>query len=737
MGKKPFSAKAKREQLRQKRQAHTASATAPVSSHTQPTPISSNNPAATATSPSSTVHTSPRRSRSSKTPSSQRYRLVFAADTDAARKRQRALAHHPVNRPDENISEAIKARTMSVPDVRPFPNPAFDMPRRPAWSYKDTINVVDKREFAAFRAWMDRVARPEDPHAAYFEGNLETWRQLWRVIERSDVLVLVADIRFPALHFVPDLYHYVTDQLGKGMVLALNKCDLVPEDVLLAWKRYFQTHYPGMAIAMFSSFPDAKLAPSKDNSELLSKRERRMARSKLSAWGADQLLAAVDALDLDPRKKAYLEQWRTKLDHNATLTSDDEDGTDINFLERSLRNSSDATCLPNGDYPRPLRVVHVSGNKPTSGWSPDTGTLKPKSQKRRRRRAKPVAEGGLHATASSPSSAKSKSGKAVKGGGSALRLRNDVKNTQTNTNMNAASLGLTGESETESNPSELRYELDAEDDVVQENMITIGVVGHPNAGKSSLINGVFRKKVVSTSRTPGHTKHLQTIFLSDSVRLCDCPGLVFPGLAPRELQVLAGMYPIAQAREPYAAVKYLADRVPLVRILNLESEIERLEADVEEPGYIASTGWTAWKICEAWAIKRGFRTAKAARLDVFRAANNILRLALDGRIVLATLPDGYVPDPEHQTRSAHEITWDVHDDADASVVSGSGNVAAVLSGVYDDENDRGHDAGDEDDSAIYDCIDEQEAEEDKEQEGRIRGRRAPSENLFALLEDLC
>lgn len=44
-------------------------------------------------------------------------------------------------------------------------------------------------------------------------------------------------------------------------------------------------------------------------------------------------------------------------------------------------------------------------------------------------------------------------------------------------------------------------------------------------------------KVVSVSRTPGHTKHFQTIFLTPSVRLCDCPGLVFPSKLPKPLQV--------------------------------------------------------------------------------------------------------------------------------------------------------------------------------------------------------
>lgn len=32
---------------------------------------------------------------------------------------------------------------------------------------------------------------------SYFELNLETWRQLWRVIEMSDIVLIIVDIRFP------------------------------------------------------------------------------------------------------------------------------------------------------------------------------------------------------------------------------------------------------------------------------------------------------------------------------------------------------------------------------------------------------------------------------------------------------------------------------------------------------------------------------------------------------------
>lgn len=69
------------------------------------------------------------------------------------------------------------------------------------------------------------------------------------------------------------------------------------------------------------------------------------------------------------------------------------------------------------------------------------------------------------------------------------------------------------------------------------NHVTLGFTGYPNVGKSSILNSIVGHKVVSVSRTPGHTKHFQTIHLTSTVRLCDCPGLVFPSFVERPLQV--------------------------------------------------------------------------------------------------------------------------------------------------------------------------------------------------------
>lgn len=57
--------------------------------------------------------------------------------------------------------------------------------------------------------------------------------------------------------------------------------------------------------------------------------------------------------------------------------------------------------------------------------------------------------------------------------------------------------------------------------------ITVGVVGLPNVGKSSVINSLKRARVAQVGSTPGVTKGLQEIHLDKHIRLLDSPGIVF------------------------------------------------------------------------------------------------------------------------------------------------------------------------------------------------------------------
>ncbi|KNE60717.1 hypothetical protein AMAG_06080 [Allomyces macrogynus ATCC 38327] len=57
--------------------------------------------------------------------------------------------------------------------------------------------------------------------------------------------------------------------------------------------------------------------------------------------------------------------------------------------------------------------------------------------------------------------------------------------------------------------------------------VTVGVIGYPNVGKSSLINSLKRAKVCGIGATPGLTKVVQEIHLDKNIKLLDCPGIVF------------------------------------------------------------------------------------------------------------------------------------------------------------------------------------------------------------------
>lgn len=165
--------------------------------------------------------------------------------------------------------------------------------------------------------------------------------------------------------------------------------------------------------------------------------------------------------------------------------------------------------------------------------------------------------------------------------------------------------------------------------------LTLGLIGNPNVGKSTFINALKGYRVCSTSRTPGHTKRRQTIFLTKEVMLCDCPGLIFPAVdMPKELQILCGIYPIAQVREPYSAITYLSQFVPVEGIYKLEPPEQEFDYDPEK----GEIEWSAWRICEAYAAKRGYHN-RQGRLDVHRAGREILFDVIDGRIVLYFLPN--------------------------------------------------------------------------------------------------
>lgn len=187
-----------------------------------------------------------------------------------------------------------------------------------------------------------------------------------------------------------------------------------------------------------------------------------------------------------------------------------------------------------------------------------------------------------------------------------------------------------------------------------DSLFTIGFIGQPNVGKSSLINSIFGRKVVSASRTPGHTKHFQTLHLSAGIRVCDSPGLVFPSIIDKNLQILCGLYNIAQVKDPYGPILYFSKRIDLFKKLNIPRS-----QDPNQPNSV-------FYLCEEYAKKCGFYTSKAGRPDTYRVANLILRQVIDGKIVISWMPPDFKEDLDETFYERNSESSDISSESGVS-----------------------------------------------------------------------
>jgi hypothetical protein len=105
-------------------------------------------------------------------------------------------------------------------------------PVRPPWDKRMRRSDLEASEESYFYGWLEALytKHPGALDLCHFEHNLEVWRQLWRVMERVQVLCIVADARMPLLHIPVPLIRQA-HRLGLPVVVVLNKADLIPEEV--------------------------------------------------------------------------------------------------------------------------------------------------------------------------------------------------------------------------------------------------------------------------------------------------------------------------------------------------------------------------------------------------------------------------------------------------------------------------------------------------------------------------
>lgn len=118
------------------------------------------------------------------------------------------------------------------------------VPRRPPWDQNTTPQELDTRERASLLEWRRGLAELQESNDLLmtpFERNLEVWRQLWRVIERSDLVVQIVDARNPLLFRSEDLEKYVKEvDPRKNNLLLVNKADMMTLAQREAWADYFE-----------------------------------------------------------------------------------------------------------------------------------------------------------------------------------------------------------------------------------------------------------------------------------------------------------------------------------------------------------------------------------------------------------------------------------------------------------------------------------------------------------------
>jgi len=193
------------------------------------------------------------------------------------------------------------------------------MPKRPSNLHGKTQEVAEDE---GFKKWLAEIYKnhPRD-RLNYFEHNVEVWRQLWRTCERSDVIMLITDARFPLFHFPPALYNYVIKDLRKPILLVLNKQDLVEPKVMEAWKIYFHQHYPELKIVCFNSFTIFEKDINPDRKRKMSAKRRKYA----TALGRRQLLDTIKSMNLKKNGQPVVLDYSEIEQNVQELSLQDED----------------------------------------------------------------------------------------------------------------------------------------------------------------------------------------------------------------------------------------------------------------------------------------------------------------------------------------------------------------------------------------------------------------------------
>ncbi|XP_064418361.1 large subunit GTPase 1 homolog [Latimeria chalumnae] len=133
------------------------------------------------------------------------------------------------------------------------------IPRRPHWDESTSAEQLRLAERTSFLEWRRELAQLEEEQKLIltpFEKNLEFWRQLWRVLERSDVVVQIVDARNPLLFRCQDLESYAKEiSKDKENMILVNKADMLTPEQRRGWAQFFERE--GMKVVFWSALRES------------------------------------------------------------------------------------------------------------------------------------------------------------------------------------------------------------------------------------------------------------------------------------------------------------------------------------------------------------------------------------------------------------------------------------------------------------------------------------------------
>jgi large subunit GTPase 1 len=432
----------------------------------------------------------------------------------------------------------------------------LSVPRRPAWRTDMPTEELLALERESFLQWRRSLAELEANNRLKltpFEKNIDVWRQLWRVLERSELVCQIVDARDPLLFRSADLERYVRELPGrKRTLLIVNKADLLTERQRAKWVDFWKAN--GVRAVFWSAV---------------------IAQSVLDA----EAKAEQQSVDL----AFALANGDVKNDDDDD-DGDDDDGDDGDTNDDD--HDDDDEAVDNTDESK------EPNNDETAAPATAAVSETPSSQQN---------------FEENPSA-------------------------MINTTHVATRDELIALLVAECPPSQWRKENPNAPRVA-------GFVGYPNVGKSSTINVLMAEKKTGVTSTPGKTKHFQTLMLSSTLMLCDCPGLVMPSFAlSTPAMYLNGLLPIDRMREYETSASLLALRIGRARLESFY--VLRLPDPNVADGEAPDRPPTGMELLEAYAASRGYTTGGRGLPDTSRSVRYVLKDYTSGALLFCEPPPG-------------------------------------------------------------------------------------------------